>query len=561
VGDQVATLGGSSATVTYFDGSETELPANSTMILRELDDGGPRRSIRLEAVQGSSLHRVVDRPEPGSFYRVDAHGNQVVVKGTVFAVHVDPNGDVTVVLERCGPFRPDCLEFPAGQTMTPGAKRTVTGRGDLFEDRVRSSTNIWNAVTNPAGDTLEGTENPGLSTRNHTVAEQPRDPKPPDDPSPILLSPPPPSPVPPATGAPSADLQVSQSGPSLVLAGGQAVYTTTVTNPGPGAADNVTLNSTPSGGLAFVSNTGACATAFPCALGTIPAGQSRTITTTFTTPGTVGTALQHTIQATTTTTDPAAANNIATVNTTTTAGAPSADLQVSQSGPSLVLAGGQAVYTTMVTNPGPGAADNVTLNSTPSGGLAFVSNTGACATAFPCALGTIPAGQSRTITTTFTTPGTIGTVLQHTVQAITTTTDLTATNNTATVNTTTTAPVADLVVQVAGPAFYGDPNIPVTYIISVSNLGPDAAAGVDLRPRPSETVGVANFNGNSGDCTTPYPCSLGTIPAGQSRIVNTDVQLTGAFNVKLTFDVSSSTADPNTANNTASKSTQLVILN
>ena len=45
----------------------------------------------------------------------------------------------------------------------------------------------------------------------------------------------------------------------------------------------------------------------------------------------------------------------------------------------------------------------VVSDATPTG-LVFVSNTGACTTAFPCALGVVPAGATRTITATFTVP-------------------------------------------------------------------------------------------------------------------------------------------------------------
>ena len=45
----------------------------------------------------------------------------------------------------------------------------------------------------------------------------------------------------------------------------------------------------------------------------------------------------------------------------------------------------------------------VVSDATPTG-LVFVSNTGDCTTAFPCALGVVPAGATRTITATFTVP-------------------------------------------------------------------------------------------------------------------------------------------------------------
>jgi uncharacterized repeat protein (TIGR01451 family)/MYXO-CTERM domain-containing protein len=76
----------------------------------------------------------------------------------------------------------------------------------------------------------------------------------------------------------SVDLSISGSGPSTIANGQQGTFTFTVTNPGPSTANAVTVSNALSG-LTFVSNAGDCTTAFPCALGDIPAGASRTVTT------------------------------------------------------------------------------------------------------------------------------------------------------------------------------------------------------------------------------------------------------------------------------------------
>ncbi len=53
-----------------------------------------------------------------------------------------------------------------------------------------------------------------------------------------------------------------------------------------------------------------------------------------------------------------------------------------------------------MTNPGPTAASSVTVSSTATG-LTFVSNSGDCATGFPCTLGDIPPKTSMVVTSTF----------------------------------------------------------------------------------------------------------------------------------------------------------------
>ena len=71
---------------------------------------------------------------------------------------------------------------------------------------------------------------------------------------------------------PAADLQISKDGPASAVAGTDVVYTTVITNAGPSDAVAVTVADPTPSGLTFVSNAGACTTAFPCALGTLAAG-------------------------------------------------------------------------------------------------------------------------------------------------------------------------------------------------------------------------------------------------------------------------------------------------
>lgn len=52
----------------------------------------------------------------------------------------------------------------------------------------------------------------------------------------------------------------------------------------------------------------------------------------------------------------------------------------------------------------PAAATTVVVTDVPPAGFVFVGNAGDCTTAFPCSLGTLTFGASRTITTTFSVP-------------------------------------------------------------------------------------------------------------------------------------------------------------
>ena len=66
--------------------------------------------------------------------------------------------------------------------------------------------------------------------------------------------------------------------------------------------------------------------------------------------------------------------------------------------------GQNVTFTIVVTNNGPNTATATMLTDPTPVGLQFVSNSGDCVTAFPCALGDLAVGASRTIQATFLIP-------------------------------------------------------------------------------------------------------------------------------------------------------------
>jgi uncharacterized repeat protein (TIGR01451 family) len=232
-----------------------------------------------------------------------------------------------------------------------------------------------------------------------------------------------------------ADLAITKSGPTNVLAGQVAAYTLTVTNVGLSPAAAVSVADPAPPGSTFVSNTGDCVVAFPCGLGTVAVGQTRTITSTFRVGADYAlNSFANTATVSTTTFDRVSSNDSATA--TTTVGR-SANLALSKTGPATASAGGNVTYTIAVTNNGPSDAALVSVADVTPPGLTFVSNTGDCTTAFDCALGVVAAGQTKTITSTFTIDvGYAGTALSNTASVTTSTSDPEGANNTATANST-----------------------------------------------------------------------------------------------------------------------------
>jgi uncharacterized repeat protein (TIGR01451 family) len=82
----------------------------------------------------------------------------------------------------------------------------------------------------------------------------------------------------------AANLAITKTGPASVAPGTSVEYTLTITNDGPHAASGVSVSDATPSGLTLVSNSGACNTSFPCSLGTLQAGQSVSIISTFAVP-------------------------------------------------------------------------------------------------------------------------------------------------------------------------------------------------------------------------------------------------------------------------------------
>jgi uncharacterized repeat protein (TIGR01451 family) len=208
-----------------------------------------------------------------------------------------------------------------------------------------------------------------------------------------------------ALSATGAELRLSvRDRPDPVALGGRLAYTITIANAGPADATGVAVDGATPAGLAFVANTGDCVTAFPCLLGVVPAGSTRTILALFEVPsGYAGSdPIVGTFTATADTPDPNAATDRAAA--ATAVGAPSADLAVAKRGPAETYRGAEVVYSITVTNRGPSAAPSVQLSDAPATGLVFVANRGDCETAFPCAVGTLPSGASGVVASTFRVP-------------------------------------------------------------------------------------------------------------------------------------------------------------
>ena len=150
-------------------------------------------------------------------------------------------------------------------------------------------------------------------------------------------------------------------------------YTITVTNAGASDAIDVVIVDSAPPGLTWTSNTGDCVTAFPCALGLLPAGATRTITAAFAIPQdyTTPDPIVNTVTVSSATPDAVPADNTAT---TSTALAPAADIALAKSVDRPAAAIGEAVvFTVTATNEGPSGSTGLQILDSLPAGLSFDS--------------------------------------------------------------------------------------------------------------------------------------------------------------------------------------------
>ncbi|TVQ64457.1 MAG: DUF11 domain-containing protein, partial [Spirulina sp. DLM2.Bin59] len=184
------------------------------------------------------------------------------------------------------------------------------------------------------------------------------------------------------------------TGQTTVSPGETLSYTIIVENTGTAPAFNVEVDDPIPTGLSFESNTGDCDTAYVCQLGTIPAGETRTIITTFTVPANyqgpdpidnIAVASALNIGP-----DPVTSNTVSlTINP-----AEPPNLTLSKDGPATFNPGDTITYNFTVNNPSDTDAVNVILTDEVLTGLGFIFQPSDLCPDLPCDLGIVPPGAT-----------------------------------------------------------------------------------------------------------------------------------------------------------------------
>jgi uncharacterized repeat protein (TIGR01451 family) len=377
----------------------------------------------------------------------------------------------------------------------------------------------------------------------------------------------------------ACDLAVTNSGtPSPVLAGGAISYTQVVTNTGPSNCSTATFTEAFPANTIFTSLTPVpagwtCTTAgsISCTNPTVAQGSSSTfpVKVTVNAGTAAGTIITDTATVATTTRDTNTTNNSATV-TIAVASATQADLSVTNSaGPNPVNAGQNITYSQSVTNTGPAAATTVVLTETLPANTTFVSLAGSgwtCTTAAPytCSIASLAANATATFTfvVTVSATATPGSTITDTALVSSATSDPNSNNNSASATVYVAGSAALSVTNSASPVPVLAGNN-ITYSQVVTNAGPSpAAAATFTENTPPDTTFVQLTPIPTGwSCTLPAVGAAGTITctnpsfavgtASFPVVVKVTAGTAAGTAINDTATISSSTTDPNTANNSA----------
>lgn len=348
--------------------------------------------------------------------------------------------------------------------------------------------------------------------------------------------------------------------PDPVQVGQILTYYLDVANNGPSDAIGVTLSNMLPAGVSLISaepGQGSCGgtTAISCFLDTIPAGGDVlvVIQVTADTPG----SLTDTASVTSSVHDPDTSNNDAAVTSTVTG--PEADLALTlTANPHPVLVGQALTYTLSVSNAGPFDATGVTLSDVLPAGVTLVSvqpSQGSCegTATLSCSLGALAVGEEASVVVQILSPNQAGSITD-TASVTSDLSDPDLINNNAAVTVivyTGQEPRSDLSITKEANAVRVSVGAQFTYTLTVSNAGPDDAAGVVVTDPLPSGLALVSVTSTQGDCggTDTITCNLGTLANGASAEVTITVEAESTGDLVNQASVTSSSADLDDSNN------------
>ena len=375
----------------------------------------------------------------------------------------------------------------------------------------------------------------------------------------------------------ATDLAISKTvSPAHPNAGEEIVYTITVSNNGSLAAQNVVVTDTLPAQVSYLANTDSCTGVavgstgtLTCPLGNLAAGASTSFQIKVKIDADLGGATSITNTATVTS-DAGDSNDSNNTVSLTHLVNELADLSVTKlckPDTSPAEAGSEGICTILVTNNGPSAARSVQLTDTHASDGAFsitggTTSQGSCTFAAPttsCNLGTIQPGETATVEVFITSPD--GVDVNDVARVTSATPDPNSANNEARAGLSFSAS-ADLSITKTGPTEVnlGDS---FSYTLEVNNAGPSTARNVvvtDTLPAGVEFVSATPSTGSVNVVNNVLTWNVGNLASGAGASLTIDVKVLPTTPATLlnNASVTSTTSDPNTANNQATWTTTVI---
>jgi uncharacterized repeat protein (TIGR01451 family) len=380
-----------------------------------------------------------------------------------------------------------------------------------------------------------------------------------------------------------ADLALSKTAtPNPVMAGTQLTYDLEVTNNGPSTAVNVVIEDVLPTGVTIdtvSSSAGSCNAGVPgnaalpttCTFDSLAPGSTETMQIVVSVEPQILGILGNNARVYGDGYDPDNSNNLATTATTVQA---SADLMVAKSDfPDPVLAGEMLSYDVTIQNHGPSTAVDVMLTDVLPDEVSYMGYTisngsGTCVRLYgpfntvECDLNDLDPGAFVTVFIEVLVDASVpdGTTITNLAAVSSVTPDPDASNNSATEETTVLAE-ADLSITKGANFLTDNPSRRIAYTVEIVNSGPSYALEVvmvDSLPLTPQKIVYIMDSGNGAcaydESSHEVTCSFGTLADGESATVDIIVDARGSVDrITNVAVVSSSTVDPDTANNTAIK--------
>ncbi len=349
--------------------------------------------------------------------------------------------------------------------------------------------------------------------------------------------------------APDADLSIVKSVDTATpQVGDNVTFTLDATNNGPDDATGVSVTDVLPAGLSFVSAAGGSYNAGTGIwnLGALPSGATASLT--ITAQVTAAATITNTATVAGLLPDPDPADNTSSV----TISAQQADLVVTKTVDDAAPAvGANVTFTVTVANAGPDTAQATSVADALPSGLTLVSATPSAGTyvAGVWSVGPLANGDSETLQIVATV--TTHTAVTNSATGSSATFDPDGSNNTESV----TVDARDANLMVSKNVDDPTPSVggTVTFLISVTNLGPDGAAGVSVTdPLPAGTTlftatpSVGSYNAGTGVWT------IGTLGNGAIATLAVVVRVDVHTPITNTATASTTTTDPVPGNDSAS---------